>query len=699
MSRLPLAMHNTPAPAPTKKPYYKGQWGTQTLRPATPNQPPYNGQSMPFPISPQIPSAGTPNTSLMGKIFGSPQQPPASDGQASLAPQGTALASRLQGPLAGRVNRPEIVHPILRIDPATGRSLGADGKPSTGPTISHPVMRFDPVTGRAVNEDGSPVKGPAISLAAATSPVQQAAPTRQAPQTSLLAAPPIPRPAPGNPGYDGLSSDEVIAKARGEAQSQLDDPNYIPATQQGWEAKQARQNELAGQRRAASVADMLSGGGTRAMNENGMAIVNGSGAPLPNTVRGSVGSDNAPVYRPDGTRMVEPVGGWNPNQMTESMPLSPQAQGLRDAMQKRYDAAQEARQQTLMARINGQLPPATGPRADSSNPRWMAAREARQERRDAARALIAQRGMAEAANRTARIEARRAATLPPNPLQMMAMRNPALALGMQRMALDAQQANLDRAIQREELDIRRSALTGDLDERKQARLDAMKQQQAENDLKRQQLDQSGELGRAGIAQDERQHQERMQQGQQQIEEIRSRSQLGQNEQSMQKQMLRNQRMGELRLQYPDAPLEQLNDQLDREMGPATTQVIPSPQQAPPGNVPPTQNKAAEGALPLWAQGKSPDEIVKIGTQMGWPDSAINGILHTMNQTANVEYPSGWSSLGEAGGLLSSLLNPLGDYPRELKQMQRPDYVRPNSRKVKPRDMTPEQLYWTRRQLQ
>lgn len=509
MSRLPLAMHNTPAPAPTKKPYYKGQWGTQTLRPATPNQPPYNGQSMPFPISPQIPSAGTPNTSLMGKIFGSPQQPPASDGQASLAPQGTALASRLQGPLAGRVNRPEIVHPILRIDPATGRSLGADGKPSTGPAISHPVMRFDPVTGRAVNEDGSPVKGPAISLAAATSPVQQEAPTRQAPQTSLLAAPPIPRPAPGNPGYDGLSSDEVIAKARGEAQSQLDDPNYIPATQQGWEAKQARQNELAGQRRAASVADMLSGGGTRAMNENGMAIVNGSGAPLPNTVRGSVGSDNAPVYRPDGTRMVEPVGGWNPNQMTESMPLSPQAQGLRDAMQKRYDAAQAARQQTLMARINGQLPPATGPRADSSNPRWMAAREARQERRDAARALIAQRGMAEAANRTARIEARRAATLPPNPLQMMAMRNPALALGMQRMALDAQQANLDRAIQREELDIRRSALTGDLDERKQARLDAMKQQQAENDLKRQQLDQSGELGRAQIAQDQAQHDENM----------------------------------------------------------------------------------------------------------------------------------------------------------------------------------------------
>jgi len=429
-----------------------------------------------------------------------PQEP-----QASTAPTGQRTAVSLLPELLGgqgsfpRTGGPPNAQGRRTPAPISAQEIWNNGQgiPS-GPDSSKPIVddlvyRQD-LHGNPINKDGSRITGPFVS------------PLMQSQGQGPMAA--IPRPAPGNPEYAGLTSDQVIAKARGEAQGQLDDPNYIPTTQQGWEAKQARQNELAGQRRAVSVQDMLSGNGTRAIGENGMPIRNSSGAPLPNTVQGSVGGDGSPVYRPDGSRMVEPVGGWNPNQTTEPTPLNPQAQTLRDAMQKRYDAAQATKQQNLMARLSGQAAPATGPRADSSNSRWMAAREERQGRRDAARELIAQRGMAQAANRTARIEARKNANMPMNPMQQMAMRNPAFALGMQRIALDAQQANLDRDIQREELAIRKDALKGDVDERRETRLQAMKMQQADNELKKQQLDQSGELGRAGLAQDQMQHEDR-----------------------------------------------------------------------------------------------------------------------------------------------------------------------------------------------
>ena len=451
----------------------------------------------------------------------------------------------------------------------------------SGPVMTDGLLRKDS-QGRQVDQQGNVVPG-GISLLNATAPRGQgpiAGITRPAPDDPKTPEEALQRinalkdtadrirngiaPPGSQLPQTQATSDQLSAEGERYRQS-LDNP-VMPSnlSPQGQEAWGARQQEIAGQRRAVSVQDMLSGNGTRAMGENGMPIRNGSGAPLPNTVQGSVGADGSPVYRPDGSRMVEPVGGWGAAPSTGQMIPRTEQERARDSElldAARYKSDMRAQQRAeieqaggfggprpgmlggLMDRVMG---PQAGPDARNfSRPgfaddviRMEAAKAKRerylnsqgeyagrgraerqavlQERKD----RVAARGMEQAANRTARIEARKAASLPMNPMQAMAMRNPALALGMQRIQNDAQQADLDRQIQRQELEIRRDALRGEQDDRKQARLDAMTAQKAQLQLEQQRLGQEGELGRAGIAQDQQQHDRMMQQGEERLAEVK-----------------------------------------------------------------------------------------------------------------------------------------------------------------------------------
>ena len=745
MSRLPLAMHNTPATAPTKKPPYKGQWGTQTLRPATPSVAPYNGQRAPFPANPVVPSAGKPNPSLLGQLMSPPPKPaPAPMGP---VPQNTALPSRLpsmpQEPQA--TTAPTGQRAVAGLLPALMGEQGSFQRTGGPPNAQKPqggvgtwngiretndlVYRpgqpaplgsagkpFRPEAIYLKDKDGNQVDlngnilhrrgDPAVQLLSGQAPSQQVGQVEtwppadpKTPEEALQRinalkdtagrirngiAPPD-SPLPQTQSTLGQLSQE------GERYLQSLDNPVMPSglTPQGQEAWGARQREMRGQANQTSVGNMLSGNGTRAMGENGMPIRNTSGAPLPNTVQGSVGGDGSPVYRPDGSRMVEPVGGWNPNQVTEPTPLNPQAQMLRDAMQKRYDAAQATKQQNLMARLSGQAAPATGPRADSSNSRWMAAREERQGRRDAARELIAQRGMAQAANRTARIEARKSANMPMNPMQVIAMRNPAFALGMQRMALDAQQANLDRDIQREELAIRKDALKGDVDERRETRLQAMKMQQADNELKKQQLDQSGELGRGGLAQDQAQHDERMQELRNQNSRYDSELQRDTNEKRAATRI-------QLKHDNPYWSENDLNAELDRlfpsqptaglagssapapgdggQAGPPRENTLPNgkPYYVPGRDIPRDLKNVAASAV----QSGDPTEFARAASAMGFEPEHIDSMWRKIvgNRTASIAEPEGPTLLGSIGNSLFNWWNdggipsghPMSEFQRRKK---------------------------------
>jgi hypothetical protein len=725
MSRLPLAMHNVPQPAPS--PLAKSRiLGPPRKRPVTGG-----------PVTP-----GGPASPLGGGLAPSgPMPSPMANGVNPLQPRSNAApepsllqhasmpASAVTGTPQGKqwlqdtlaannitslrdkppARGPGIANAVMRTD-KTGRAIDASGQPIQGGP-QNAVMRTD-TTGRQVNADGSPMTGPMISTLLA----QVSAPQGQGPMAGVQ------RPAPGNPGYEGLTSDQVIAKSESDARSQLDDPNYMPETQQGWEAKQARQNELAGQRRAASVQDMLSGGGTRAMGENGMPLVNASGAHLPNTVQGSVGASGAPVFRPDGTRMVEPVGGWGQPERSSGQMIPRSAQDkardkeLLDQARYNSDMRAQAKQEIMdsggfggprQGLLGGLMDRVMGPQKapdyrDSKHPgfaddviRMEAAKEKRQRylnsegeyagrgraEKEAKQQVFEDRriaiGQAKADARRGRLEARKNASMPIDPMQQMAMRNPAFALGMQKLSIDAQQADLDRQIQREELGIRRDALTGGQDERKQARLDAMKVQQSNLQLEKDRLAQQGSLGQAGIAQDQAQHDERMQQGQIQIEDARSRNATDQREANTQEAIARAQIRTQIDATHPNASEEEKQRLVNQAMGggAASAPAAPGPGGAAPGQPAPGQPAPApptdpNAAIPEEVRGMEPADIVTKGRDLGWSDEKINEILakKTGSTASTVDNPDG--SLGGIFGPSGSF-NParrvrgLNDYIRSL----------------------------------
>ena len=286
-------------------------------------------------------------------------------------------------------------------------------------------------------------------------------------------------------------------------------------------------------------------------------------------------------------------------------------------------------------------------------------------------------------------------------------RSPIAGAEMFRARAAAQEAALNREIQREELQIRRDMMRGDFDERRMARLDAMKMQQAQLGFEREQRAAQIGLGRDSLAaqleQGRQQHAESMQQGTERMEQIRAQGRTAANEQTMQRQMLQSQRRDQLRTQYPEASEEQIEAQLNREFGGAPTSGAagaPGMDMAGEPGIP-AGGTAAGGApaLPLWAQGKTPQEVVRIGTAIGWPDGALNALVQQIsgNPTANVEYPTGvgflnrYLGLKQVGNFLGNLFSPGAPYGG--REMLRPDYIRPSRRGVR---MTRETADWARR---
>lgn len=184
-------------------------------------------------------------------------------------------------------------------------------------------------------------------------------------------------------------------------------PNLTPQGQEAWAANQRMQRQAENQR---AVDNTITGGGTRLIGPNGMATPGGGGGYLPSTAGGSgrpLVSSGA--IRPDGTPWVSVA----PEEETQYS-LSPAQQSLRDEMQRRYDKAQMDRDQSLAAtfspgfqRSQAQLDRMRQQRADSSNPKWEEARQNRIAAHKSKRGLITARAAQDAANRDARLNARK----------------------------------------------------------------------------------------------------------------------------------------------------------------------------------------------------------------------------------------------------------------------------------------------------
>lgn len=254
-----------------------------------------------------------------------------------------------------------------------------------------------------------------------------------------IGVPMSPTPTPATQAILGQIQQETDAY-RQSLSSPVMPPNLTPQGQEAWGAQQQLNRSQANR---SAVGGILSGNGGYAMDPNGMAIPNPQGAPLPNTVQGSYGSQGQPVLRPDGSRMVEPVGGWgggpaatavddqalrqkftNP-QMTDRELAARDAartngfEDLKREMQYRKQADVRAKGAGDALLLGGELPKVEDAevlaeqarrmnlqRADSNNSKWENARQARIESRKARQQLARQYGAEEAALRRARMAGR-----------------------------------------------------------------------------------------------------------------------------------------------------------------------------------------------------------------------------------------------------------------------------------------------------
>ena len=215
----------------------------------------------------------------------------------------------------------------------------------------------------------------------AEAPNQQQSSGQNAPAPSNAApgepsAAPIPRPAPSNPGYEGLSSDEVLAKERAETEAKLNSP-VMPGgmSQQGQEAWGAQQRMNRNRANRESVDNQLSGGGTRLMGSNGMAIQAPGGGYLPATAGGSgrqlspvLGRDGRPVLRPDGSPMIAAAKDPEPQYS-----LSPAQISMREAMRQKYERAEAMRRTGSPTYPTGGQPAGPGQAPQMRQPQEMMA--------------------------------------------------------------------------------------------------------------------------------------------------------------------------------------------------------------------------------------------------------------------------------------------------------------------------------------
>jgi hypothetical protein len=287
-------------------------------------------------------------------------------------------------------------------------------------------------------------------------------------------------------------------------------------------------------------------------------------------------------------------------------------------------------------------------------------------------------------------------------------RSPMAGAEMFRARFAAREMDLNRQIQREELGLKRDMMRGDFGERRAARLDAMKMLQAQMGLEREQMTSQMGLGRESLAaqleQGRQQHAQSMQQGEQSLEAIRAQGRQTGGQLDLQNQMFRNQRRTELKVQYPQASEEQLNALLDKEFG--TAPLGPGAPAAPVGTgvgsgTQPGSPAGQTGALPLWAAGMTGQQILDYATDQGWSDISINGLLQSRDPNSNVAYPGGYSALATGGRFWKRLLPALiGNYKAgaltDLGEQGSSMYERPDRKRSRLIDATPEQREWARR---